>query len=480
MTIMGTTWRRPGPPRRRPRAPEITGPPVGTVLPDHVRTGAADVPVTSATPPLPVPEKVEEAPRTPGIGLQVNALQAMCRQVFGFRLAMIAVAAPAALLNAGPGMGVRLVGAAVVVTFMGSYVLFRDWERFGPLLLRHPTLLAADTLFGALLLVSAGPDTTLAYVSVCTPLLAGLVYGWRGAAVFASLQSLILLLAHATAPDFSPGVAESLLLPGLCVVAGAAGSSLRGLMLRFGSATRALTAVQARLAATEAVSAERARLARELHDSVAKTLHGVALAADGLAATAGADRLDPALVRRQAELVARSARRAAAESRELLTDLRRESDPEHATDVLVELAARTRAFGARTGLPSVYHPTGDHAVPPVAPAVARQVLTIAEEALENAHRHATATRVDVRAGVHDDHLRVTVEDDGTGLPEGTSLEQLRRTGHFGLVGMVERAASIGARIRIGPGERARGTEVRLDLPLAALPTAPRPAEEEPR
>ncbi|MCZ9340636.1 ATP-binding protein, partial [Streptomyces sp. TRM76130] len=123
---------------------------------------------------------------------------------------------------------------------------------------------------------------------------------------------------------------------------------------------------------------------------------------------------------------------------------------------------------------------GGRAVPPVAPAVARQVLTIAGEALENAHRHAAATRVDVRAGVHDDHLRVTVRDDGTGLPEGTSLEELRRTGHFGLVGMAERAASIGARIRIGPGERARGTEVRLDLPLAALTTTPRPAEEAPR
>ncbi len=105
---------------------------------------------------------------------------------------MIALAAPAALLNAGPGLATRLVAAAVVVTFMGSYALFRDWERFGPLLLRHPSLLAVDTLFGSLLLISAGPDTTLAYVSVCTPLLAGLVYGWRGAAVFASLQSLIL------------------------------------------------------------------------------------------------------------------------------------------------------------------------------------------------------------------------------------------------------------------------------------------------
>ncbi|GAA2445947.1 hypothetical protein GCM10010421_41670 [Streptomyces glaucus] len=416
------------------------------------------------------------APGSPTIPIQVNALQAMCRQVFGFRLAMIALAAPAALLNATPGLATRLVGAAVVVTFMGSYVLFRDWERFGPLLLRHPTLLAVDTLFGALLLIAAGPDTTLAYVSVCTPLLAGIVYGWRGAACFASLQGLILLLVHATLEDQhrQPGLAQSLLLPGLCVIAGAVGSSLRNLMLRFGAATQALTTVQSRLAVTEAVGAERARLAREMHDSVAKTLHGVALAADGLAGSAGADRMDPALVKQQAELVARSVRRAAAEARELLADLRRESDPDHGTDVLVELAARTRDFSARTGLAATYRPTGDHAVPPVPPAVARQLLTIASEAMENAHRHACATHVDVRAGVHGDLLRISVHDDGRGLPPGTTLEQLRRAGHFGLVGMVERAASVGARIRIGRGGHPKGTEVRLELPLAAL-TAPPPA-----
>lgn len=552
--------------RRAEQTPEITTPPAGTVLPAHVRTGAPDVPVTSATPalppgweavggeptlrikggggrpdPMPMPPAAAngqpsgQAPRGPeghgdggpgliagdgphgrvhggaaadgavpppgppapgnesrtggaggnsfpaegretatptgpAIDIQVNALQAMCRQVFGFRLAMIALATPTALLNANPGLPTRLVGAAVVVTFMTSYVLFRDWERFGPLLLRHPTLLAADTLFAALLLISAGPDSTLAYVSVCTPLLAGLVYGWRGAAVFASLQALLLLLIHAAQENPHPGLAEASLLPGLCVIAGAVGSSLRNLMLRFGAATQALTTVQARLAVTEAVSAERARLAREMHDSVAKTLHGVALAADGLTGSAGADRMDPALIRQQAALVARSARRAAAESRELLADLRRESDPAQATDVLVELAARTRDFSTRTGLPAVYRPTGDHAVPPVPPAVARQLLTIASEAMENAHRHAHPTRVDVRAGVHGGLLRISVYDDGRGLPPGTTLEQLRRAGHFGLVGMVERAASVGARIRIGRGGHPKGTEVRLELPLAALTT----------
>ncbi|WP_319197777.1 sensor histidine kinase [Streptomyces sp. AK04-3B] len=408
-------------------------------------------------------------PPTP-IPIQVNALQAMSRQVFGFRLAMIAVASPAALLNAAPGMGVRLVGAAVVVTFMGSYVLFRDWERFGPLLLKHPSLLVADTLLGALLLVSAGPGTTLAYVSVCTPLLAGIVYGWRGAACFASLQSLILLLVHAAlrhGPDVS--VAERLLLPGLCVITGAMGSTLRGLMLRFGAATHALTDVKARLAVTEAVAAERARLAREMHDSVAKTLHGVALAADALARSAGSPDMDPARVRRHAELIAGAARQAAAESRELLTDLRREEpqDTARGVDVLPELAARTRDFAARTGLAASYHATGDRATLPVPPAVARHLLTITSEAMDNVRRHADPTRVAVHAGVHGDRLCISVYDDGRGLPDGTTLEELRRSGHFGLVGMVERAAAIGARIHIGRGAHPGGTEVRLELPLTA-------------
>ncbi|WP_410092195.1 sensor histidine kinase [Streptomyces sp. uw30] len=94
----------------------------------------------------------------------------------------------------------------------------------------------------------------------------------------------------------------------------------------------------------------------------------------------------------------------------------------------------------------------------------------AAEAMENAHRHANATKVDVRAGVQGEVLCLTVQDDGRGLPPDTTLDHLRRTGHFGLLGMAERAASIGARIDFGKGAHARGTEVRLELPLAALTT----------
>jgi signal transduction histidine kinase len=398
----------------------------------------------------------------PTLAIQVNALQAMCRQVLGFRMAMIALATPIALAGTAPGLPVYLVGAAVLITFMGSYVLFRDWERFGPLLLRHPALLAVDMFSGGLLLTTATPESTLGYVTVCTPLLAGLVYGWRGAGFFAALQGVIVATVYVADSRLEATWASAMLLPGFCVLAGAIGVTLRNMIFRFGAASQALTEARARLAVTGAVEEERARLAREMHDSVAKTLHGLALAADGLARSA--DRMDPVVVKHQAGLVARSARRAAAESRELLSDLRRESGLGGGVDLVSELEAFSRDFGRRVDLPAVFHRLTPDPVPPIPHAVARHALTIASEAMENAQRHAAPTQVEVGIGLVDDILRIVVYDNGKGLPPHTSLDNLRKAGHFGLVGMVERAVSIGARIRIGRGRHIGGTEVRLDLP----------------
>ncbi|MFE5871421.1 sensor histidine kinase [Streptomyces roseifaciens] len=402
----------------------------------------------------------------PALRIQLSALQALCRQVFGFRLAMIALATPFALYGVRRGWPTWLVGAAILFTFMGSYVLIRDWERFGPLLLKHPALLGLDTGFGALMLFTATPESPLAYVTICTPLLAGLVYGWRGAAVFVSFTLMIVALAYMGDRHVDLSVDGAALLPGVCVLAGAVGVTLRRLLLRFGAASKALTDTRSRLAVSEAVQSERVRLAREMHDSVAKTLHGLALAADGLAHSA--DRMDPKRLKEQAELVSRSARRAAAESRELLSDLRRESGLDGGVDVTVELSARVADFARRSGLPASCRPVGRTAVPAVPHAVARHLLTIASEAMENAHRHAGPSKVDVSVGVVKGALRISVRDDGRGLPPGTTLEELKRSGHFGLVGMVERAARIGARIRIGKGSAEEGTEVRLEFPLVAL------------
>ncbi|MFI6145161.1 sensor histidine kinase [Streptomyces sp. NPDC051109] len=374
----------------------------------------------------------------PSLTLRSNALQALSRRVFAFRMVMIGLGAPLALGHTARGGPTYLVGGAVLLTFMLSYVLFRDWERFGPLLLRHRWLLAPDLACCGLLLVTARPESPLGFAVLCTPLLAGLVYGWRGSAVYAALAAVAVAAA-----------AGGLTLPVLCLLAGAAGASLRDLLFRFGAASQALTETRARLAVAEAVRAERDHLAREMHDSVAKTLHGLALAADALARTT-----DPAAVRSQASFLSGAARAAAAESRALLTDLRRDTQ---APGVSLQGELR-RLAGADAELRT-------QGVLPVFPSrAAHHVLSITAEALENARRHAGASRVLVSAAVDARDFTLTVEDDGCGLPP----DALRRGGRFGLLGMEERAAAIGARLRIGARPSGPGTVVRLDLPLAAL------------
>ncbi|GAA2954412.1 sensor histidine kinase [Streptomyces enissocaesilis] len=419
-----------------------------------------DVPVASAL--------ADDVP-APSIPIQINALQALCRQVFGFRLAMIALGAPFALARAGGQFGGWLVGGAVVFSFVGSYAVLRDWEVIGPLLIKYRTLMGVDLVFGSVLLLTASPDSALGYATVCTPLLAGLLYGWRGAGIFTAIQILLLAAAYTAWDQRMASPASTLLISGFCVAAGVIGVTLRNLMFRFGAATQALSEANARLAVTDAVESERARLAREMHDSVAKTLHGVALAAEGLERSA--DRMDPLTVKHQAGMVARSARRAAAESREILSDLRRRADYDTGGVVIAEeLAARLADFGHRTRIETAFCPVGGAPAPVVTVphTVARHLLTIVTEAMENSHRHAHASRVTVEFGLVGGALRVSVLDDGRGLPVGISLDDLRKAGHFGLVGMVERAAGIGARICIGRGRSAGGTEVRLELPAGSL------------
>ncbi|MEU3722010.1 histidine kinase [Streptomyces sp. NPDC031705] len=356
--------------------------------------------------------------------LEANALQALCRQVFAVRLVMIPLGAPPALGRTAPGIPTYLVGGAVLGTFMLSYLLFRDWERFGPLLLRHRWLLAADMAVGALLLVTATPSSPLGLVALGTPLLAGLVYGWRGSALFAAAQTVVVA-----------ALGGGLVLSLLCVLAGAAGSSVRDFLFR-------LSETRARLAAAEAVREERERMAREMHDSVSKTLHGLALTADALSRTS-----DPAVLREQAALVAAAARRAASESRALLTDLRAVQVP--LLPALRALDAEVRVTGALPALP---------------PRVAGHILSVAAEAVENVRRHAEATETLLTVSVTGTHLTLSVEDDGRGLPP-----QPPSGAHFGVLGMTERAAAIGAALSLGPRPAGRpGTRVRLSLPLEGI------------
>ncbi|HRC86957.1 MAG TPA: ATP-binding protein, partial [Thermoanaerobaculia bacterium] len=96
--------------------------------------------------------------------------------------------------------------------------------------------------------------------------------------------------------------------------------------------------------------------------------------------------------------------------------------------------------------------------PSLAPEVEENLLAIAHEALVNAVRHAAAGRIRLVLGNGDQRLRLAVEDDGLGFEPAQAGEN----GHYGLLGMRERAAAIGAEVAIDSHTGA-GTRVEITL-----------------
>ncbi len=88
---------------------------------------------------------------------------------------------------------------------------------------------------------------------------------------------------------------------------------------------------------------------------------------------------------------------------------------------------------------------------------------IVQEALNNAIQHADASEIAVRLTPYPDRLRLTVTDDGRGIPGGINSSWFVAQGHLGLVGMRERAAMIGGRLEMQTAVD-YGTVVILEIP----------------
>ena len=204
-------------------------------------------------------------------------------------------------------------------------------------------------------------------------------------------------------------------------------------------ALREIMAYQLELAEM-AVHRERRRIARELHDGLAQELAFIAAQARQLAA-------------REDDLpaqIAESAGRALDESRQAIATLARPTDASLDASVaqaVDEIAAR---HGLRVKLDLV---AGLRAPDPVHDTLMR----IVREAVHNAARHGRASAVTVELEAADG-VRLTVEDDGEGLP----VDDRNGTG-FGLVSMRERAEALGGRVQIAPGSE-RGVRVEVWLP----------------
>ena len=196
---------------------------------------------------------------------------------------------------------------------------------------------------------------------------------------------------------------------------------------------------------TEALAAERERLrvARELHDSLAKTVEGLALTASVLPARC---ERNPAVAARVARQLAVDARQAALEARALMSDLR----PSAVLDALAEaLRRRAESFAERSGVRSVLAAAGtvpDRDRRPARAAAHRRRGT------RNAVRHGGASEITVSLDGGPGEMRLAVADDGHGLPRPVDVEQLKTTGHFGMAGMHERARAIGGALEVGSAD----------------------------
>ncbi len=202
------------------------------------------------------------------------------------------------------------------------------------------------------------------------------------------------------------------------------------------------------------VLSERNRLALDLHDAVSQKLFGLVLSAETAATLL--DR-DPEAARGQLVKLQELAREALDELRSLIFELR---PPELERDGLCG-ALRKHVDVLRRVQPTLVELEGDVELDSDPPRDG-ELFRIAQEALQNALRHAQATRVIVSLRSEDGRILLDVTDDGVGFDPGAAEVRSRR---LGLTSMEERAHRLGARLEI-QSAKGEGTTVHLDTSRA--------------
>ena len=205
-----------------------------------------------------------------------------------------------------------------------------------------------------------------------------------------------------------------------------------------------------------AVLGERGRIAREIHDTLAQGYVAIAVQ---LELTERLLETSKEAARSQLEATKAMVRESLAEARSSIWNLRAQSESETLPSLLAAMA-EARPAAADGHAPPTIKLEIQGSYRPVSRTVEREILRVAQEAVANSVRHARAEHIQVKLRYDSSTLELLVADDGSGFAHAG--EDLSRQGHFGLKGMRERAARIGARleVRSSPGQ---GTTVELQM-----------------
>ncbi len=199
---------------------------------------------------------------------------------------------------------------------------------------------------------------------------------------------------------------------------------------------------------------ERNRLAREIHDTLAQGLTAVSLqleSADALL-EAGAD---PAQVRKAVRRALALTRTNLEEARRSVLDLR--AAPLEGRTLRKALEVLAAEYQHKEGLPVEFEASGEDRPLPVR--IEAGLYRIAQEALTNIARHASARHVTLRLTLTADHIQLLVADDGKGF-EPTQVPK----DHYGLIGLNERARLLGGKLHLKSTPGA-GTCLEVTIPF---------------
>jgi signal transduction histidine kinase len=209
--------------------------------------------------------------------------------------------------------------------------------------------------------------------------------------------------------------------------------------------------------------AERTRIARDLHDTLLQSFHGVLLYFQTAINLLPQHPVEPATAQasKTFEKAMQQAKRAIIEGREAIQGLR--SSAVESNDLAVAIRTLGEELAANSNSAAFQvHVEGTPC--PLHPLLRDEVYRIAGEGIRNAFRHAQAKQIEVEIHYDDRRLRVRVRDNGNGI-DPKLLSDGEREGHFGLRGMRERAKLIGGRLTVW-SELDTGTEVELSISAA--------------
>jgi signal transduction histidine kinase len=206
---------------------------------------------------------------------------------------------------------------------------------------------------------------------------------------------------------------------------------------------------------TQGQEDERKRLARELHDETLQSIIALNQRVQLAKQLVGEENIQESLVEIQ-QMIDHTMQ----ELRRLTRALR----PLYLEDLglVAALEMLAQETGEISGIPVRFYQRGSESRLPDQAEIA--IYRIVQEALSNITRHAQAESAAISLVYQPDEVLLTITDDGRGFEVSDNLTEFSTNGHFGLLGICERAELIGAKINI-QSEKGKGSQLYIQLPL---------------